>query len=192
MVRRCPLGSASRLALALTVMACNRSSPVDPCASPTTIVDKHVVPPTDNPYPPATPADRKRVELAEATVRAFLGARLGEADLRARARRPHDPALDDTTKGPDAFHFADKEIDCVRNVECWSADYPFLLRAIGLASLTPPWIVSKPRWSHVVPWTLERYAERDLPIGSRHYTDSCRCRRRRSATTPGRPIPTRS
>jgi len=154
--------------------ACNRSSAVDLCSSPTTIVDKRVVPPAENPYPPTTPADGKRVRLAEATVHAFFGTRLDEAGLRGRARRPHDHAFDDTTKGPDAFHFADKEIDCVGDVECWSGDYPFLLRAAGLASLSPPRIVSKVRWSHVIPWAMKRYEERGLPVESRHYADALR------------------
>lgn len=143
----------------------------DPCNPPTTILVKRLVPPAQNPYPPADPLAQKRVALAAATIRAFYTTRLDEAALVPRANVPHDAGLDDFTKGPDAFEFQHKSAACLGNVDCWSKDYAFLKRIIGLASSSPPWLVKRTLWAHVVPWSLRRYAERALPPSEQRLND---------------------
>jgi len=143
----------------------------DPCNPPTTILVKHLVPPAQNPYPPADALAQKRVALATETIRAFYTTRLDQAALAPRANVPHDAGLDDFTKGPDAFEFQLKSADCLGNLDCWSKDYPFLKRVIGLASSSPPWLVKRTLWAHVVPWSLRRYAERALPPAEQHLND---------------------
>jgi hypothetical protein len=161
---------ACALALALASTACSKLGG-DPCNPPREIVVKKVEPPDDNPYPPKTEKDTKRVRLAEATVRAFYTSRLDEAPLRERMKAPHDAELDDDKKGWNAFPYVGKREACVRSVECWSKDYAFLRRVASVASMYPAWIVSKVNMVHVMPWSVRRYEERTLAAESRHYND---------------------
>jgi hypothetical protein len=162
---------AASLLFALTCACSKLGGGGDPCNPPREILVKRVVPPDTNPYPPKDEKDKKRVRLAETAVRTFFSSRLDEAALRARLKAPHDPALDDTQKAWGAFDYQGKRESCLKDVECWSKDYVFLRRIAGLASMSPPWIVSKIHMIHTMPWSVRRYAERTLPPESRHYND---------------------
>lgn len=144
------------------ILGCSSASAEDPCNPPKQILVKRVVPPSANPYPPETEGDRARTALAEAIITGFYSARLDESELRRRLQVPHDPALDDPRPGPEAFPFAAKSAACLRDIVCWSKDYAFLRRVVGLASMSPPWLVDKVIWSHVAPWSRKPAAEVDV------------------------------
>lgn len=142
-----------------SLVACSSASAEDPCNPPREILVKRVVPPSKNPYPPDNDLDRARVQLTDTVVRSFYTTRLDEAALRERMKVPHDPALDDPRPGPEAFPFTAKSGTCLADPACWSADYAFLRRVAGLASMYPPWLVDEVLWSHVAPWSKRAPSE---------------------------------
>ena len=95
-------------------------------------------PPAQNPHPPVTEADKKRVEFAGKVVSILL-----ESPLSVKA--PDD----------ESSNFENKNLECVSNKACYSKDKAF---AFELASLHHRYgEVSVKKHGHIVPWAFKRF-----------------------------------
>ena len=95
-------------------------------------------PPAQNPHPPVTEADKKRVEFAGKVVSILL-----ESPLSVKA--PDD----------ESSNFENKNLECVSNKACYSKDKAFAFELASLHHRNGE--VSVKKHGHIVPWAFKRF-----------------------------------
>lgn len=96
-------------------------------------------PPEQNPHPPVTEEDKKRVEFADKVVWNFL-----QTDLKIK----------EVPKKP-VGTIVDKSSECVTDLACYSKDKAFVLELIDTHKVHGVLIDKK--FGHIVPWSFQRF-----------------------------------
>ena len=100
-------------------------------------------PPLENPHPPVTEADKKRVSFAENVVRQLL---MKDYPPVVYGKPPSPP--------PTVF-FLDKDLLCLQTPSCWQKDYFFVSEVAGLKQQYGT--LEEIRFAHVIPWAFEQF-----------------------------------
>jgi len=99
-------------------------------------------PPAENPHPPATVEDKKRVAFAEQAVEALL-----KKDLPT--------SLERSKPGQTPQGFSDKDLSCLRDAGCYDKDAAFVNELLSLRTTFGKAVEAK--HAHIIPWSFEKF-----------------------------------
>lgn len=97
-------------------------------------------PPEQNPHPPQSAEDIKRVKFAEEAVQTLLTQNLASGLKKTELTSPPS--------------FQDKSLECLKNINCYSKDLSFVNELFSIQETQGK--IIEVRHAHLIPWSMKR------------------------------------